>query len=771
MAVRLVTLGTFRVLRDGAELSRLPSLPLQCALLVYLALERGAERTDVCRFFWPERDLRDANVRLDGVLRDLGRDLGDDWLRTSDGQLTVSDAVSIDALEYCEACRSGDVQWAQTLYRGPFLDRAKAAAGHAFAAWAAGWRERLEALHRAAGGEPQGLQLLIRRVVQRHVLPWTLAYLAGAWVVLEATNFMAGEFGWRFDPIPALTMVLSFGVLSTVTLAWFHGAAGMQRMTRQELAIHGMIAAALLGTFLAYPPGEARHAAAQPVYPLTRIAVLFFQDHSEAADLGPLGADLTESIVHRLANVPALDVLPMTAVEPFHTGQIPPLDSLVRLLRVGSFVEGSVTRHGDSIRITAQLVETSLGTHLDSWTYTEPAASASISEDMAGRVAEKLRVKLGSEMERRRIEAGTEVAAARAAYQQARLIVEEEAPSEWGADTRRGVALLDDADSVAAEAEALDPSWTAPILLRVRIADVRSRLMGGAGSRDRRVLEAGIEHASRALAIDPDDASALEWRGRLRYTLAQHSGTSEAEQLIRLAESDLRAALRMDAGRPHAWWALSQLMSHRGNFEGAYAFAMRAYQSDSFLDLTDQILDELMFSALNRGRFGDARHWVAEGRRLWPTDQLFVRDRLVILAALPHPDATDIDAAWANADTLAMLGFAERRAVWLAYGHFLTAIVLAGAGQADSADHVVRRSWPALLDASQSMHGSAYLFEAVVRYRLGAQDSAIALLRRHVEILPSRAETLATETWFRGLWDDPRYQALYSQPTETKPGR
>ncbi|MEJ2679684.1 MAG: hypothetical protein P8174_11525, partial [Gemmatimonadota bacterium] len=458
----------------GTELSYLPALSLPCALLLYLAMERGASRADVCQFFWPDLDAGDANARLDAGLRQLGRDLGDDWLRTADGRLEVSDAVSVDALEYCEACRSGDADRARALYRGPFLDRAKVAGGQGFAAWSTGWRERLDALHAAIAGDGRlrGWRLFLHRVVERHVVPWTLAYLAGAWVVVEATNFLAAEFGWGVDPAPTLILVLAFGALSTITIAWFHGAAGLQRVTRQELATHGLIAAALIGTFLVGPP-------AATAYPLTRIAVFLFQDHSQASDLGPLSADLTEGVVHRLANVPALDVLPMTAVEALRSRPVMPLDSIVHRLRIGSFVEGSVTRRGDSILATAQLVETSSNAHLDSWTYTEPAASASLSDIMAGLIAEDLRAKLGSEMEGRRIKAGTRVPAALVAYEEAREIAEDEAPAEWRTDTRRAAALLQDADSVAAEAEDLDPSWTAPILLRVSIADDRSRLMGG----------------------------------------------------------------------------------------------------------------------------------------------------------------------------------------------------------------------------------------------------------------------------------------------------
>lgn len=48
---------------------------------------------------------------------------------------------------------------------------------------------------------------LIRRIRERKIVQWTVVYLAGAWVFLEALGFVADTFSWpaRGDAPPLKT--------------------------------------------------------------------------------------------------------------------------------------------------------------------------------------------------------------------------------------------------------------------------------------------------------------------------------------------------------------------------------------------------------------------------------------------------------------------------------------------------------------------------------------------------------------------------------------
>ncbi len=78
---------------------------------------------------------------------------------------------------------------------------------------------------------------LIGRLRQRHVIRWSLAYIAGAWVALQAAELLSDIFGWPNSWLQILTVLLVFGFFIAVTLAWFHGEKGQQRFSVPELVI------------------------------------------------------------------------------------------------------------------------------------------------------------------------------------------------------------------------------------------------------------------------------------------------------------------------------------------------------------------------------------------------------------------------------------------------------------------------------------------------------------------------------------------------------
>lgn len=603
---------------------------------------------------------------------------------------------------------------------------------------------------------------LARTIRDRRVIPWTLAYLMGAWVLLEATSFLAGEFDGPEWIVPVLTVILAFGTFSAITFAWYHGAAGWQRITRREGLIHGVILATLLGAFWAGPPLSRSEPVEADALPITRVAVLYFKDHSEGAQLTPLSRDLTEAVVHRLAQVPALDVLPLTAVEEFR-GARTPMDSIVARLRAGTLMEGSLTVLGGEIVVTAQLIEAATGVHRDSWVFSQPVdRPASVVTDVADSIGYATRAAIGRQVREHDVEASATVPEARALYRRARAILEDEARPVYWEDARRGIALLEDADRLLQEAERLDPGWAEPILLRVDVAELHSRLVGGAGSVDGATLATAIHHTSRALPLVPDSARVLERRGLLRLELSEHSEAKAAAELRTEAEADLRAASRMEGDRPHAWWGLSNLLELQGRFGGAQEYARKAYETDSFLELTEEVLQQLTTTALNLERLDEAEDWCNEGLRLLPGNQTFAHLRLLILASLPAPRPEDVERAWAYADTLARGAMPDRESSWRAMGEILVAATLAGAGEADSARAVLRRAGRVLArSGSPDIRAAGHFYEARARLQLGEYETVLNALRRYVDQYAGRAEGLATEWWFRELWDDPRFMALH----------
>lgn len=601
----------------------------------------------------------------------------------------------------------------------------------------------------------QALQWLAREVVERRVVPWLLAYLAGAWVLTEASAHLTEQFGWPAVIPDLVPVVLAFGVLSAVTVAWYHGRAGWQEVRGREVVVHGLIAAALAATLWtgSWPQPAER---AERALPLERIAVLYFKDHT-GGELGRLARDLTEGVVHELAQVEPLDVLPLTAVAPYR--DTVGLDRVVREVGVGTVVEGSVSRSGDSLRVIAQLVDAVPGTHFGSWDWTvaeEPGVVGRLSVEITNRV----RRSLGEQIRQQELEREASSERALVWYHQAHGIYQEEASADWTDDPSAGIVRLGEADSVLAEAIRLDPSWPAPHLLRSLIAEDRSLLTGRLGERSQADLVQGVEHANRALRTGRDSAAALERRGKLRFALAEHSAQRAADTLRAAAERDLREATRLDDRRAEALMALSEVLNRQGKFNAAYQAARRALDADAYLEFGSGVLSSLTRTALQLERLGEAREINDMARRRFPERQVHLMDRLVILASIPRPTDRDIQAAWAAADTLAALGLVERRPEWRAYGHMLVAAPLVRAGLPDSAEAVIRRARARLAELGSELQPAASFQEAHARVLLEQRDSALALLEHYVEGYPGRGASVLSDWWFRPLWDDPRLEAI-----------
>ncbi len=122
-----------------------------------------------------------------------------------------------------------------------------------------------------------------------------------------------------------------------------------------------------------------------------RLAVLPFLDLGESAETSALGVGLTEELISRLGQLQPerLRVIARTSVMSYREGA--DLDDLARRLRVRYFLEGTVQNEGDSVRVSAALVETAGQTRLWNATYDRRLDSLmAVEQDIATAVARAL---------------------------------------------------------------------------------------------------------------------------------------------------------------------------------------------------------------------------------------------------------------------------------------------------------------------------------------------------------------------------------------------
>src|SRR5262245_825150 len=152
--------------------------------------------------------------------------------------------------------------------------------------------DRRMALHCTHGVELEadGPWVKLRR---RKVVQWGLAYSAGAWMLLQVAGFAADAFGWPAIVKQLALLALTVGLPIALTLAWFHGERGQQRVTGPELGLLTVLLVlggsllwiyAQRSTTTATTAGRVASPISAAADPRPSIAVLPFENRSREAD-------------------------------------------------------------------------------------------------------------------------------------------------------------------------------------------------------------------------------------------------------------------------------------------------------------------------------------------------------------------------------------------------------------------------------------------------------------------------------------------------------
>jgi len=486
----------------------------------------------------------------------------------------------------------------------------------------------------------------------------------------------------------------------------------------------------------------------------THVAVLYFEDLSEGRTLRHVAGGLTEDLIDQLGQVDALRVISASGVAAYRERSVP-LDSIARSLGVGTIVTGSVGRSADRLRVAVRLIDAANGNQLRSQTLERPWGDLFVLRDaVAQQVSRFLREELGQEVQLRQRRAATGSVAAWELVQRAQRQWEDARALSASGDQAGADGLLGTGDALLARAEAHDPAWVEPVLLRGWLAAERAGLLGtGSGAPRPAWIRVGLEQAERALARQPAYPAALELRGTLRAKqwLLTGRGAGAADS----AERDLRAAaVPANPSQGRAWSALSQLLQARGKVAEANLAAGRAYDADAFLRDAAEIVYRLYYTSSDLDRRADAQRWCSEGRSRFARDWRFTYCQLLLLL-WPGGDPPDVERAWGLVADLERLTTPADRATYTPRWHLLVAGVLARAGRPDSARAVIARS-RAVAPHDPEMDYN----EAVARILLGERERALSLLGTYLNAMPQVRDYLGADPAFRELRDDPRFKAL-----------
>ncbi|MFQ5944807.1 MAG: adenylate/guanylate cyclase domain-containing protein [Anaerolineae bacterium] len=288
------------------------------------------------------------------------------------------------------------------------------------------------------------------------------------------------------------------------------------------------------------------------------IAVLPFQNMSPDPENEYFSDGVTEEIIMRLSKIHQLRVVSRSATFQYKGKSVDPREA-GRTLRADSVLEGSVRKHGNRLRITAQLINAGDGYHLWSDQYDREEEDVfGIQSEIAERVAESLRVELMAG-ERRQIRSqATESVEAYDLYLKGRHF--------WN---KRGEADLKVAIGFFEKASEVDPTFA---LAYAGLADAYVVLPGytrAANPRDYR--EKARVAAQRALELDDTLAEA---HTSLAMVKLHHDWDWEG------AEEGFKRAIALNPNYATAYHWYSAHLGTVGRPGEALASARRAQELD-----------------------------------------------------------------------------------------------------------------------------------------------------------------------------------------------
>jgi serine/threonine-protein kinase len=614
---------------------------------------------------------------------------------------------------------------------------------------------------------------LVSELKERHFVPLLTGYLAAGWVVLEVTDQLTGNeiLPELFYPV-ALTLLIC-GIPAVAVVAWFHGAKGDQKPPPREIAMLaalGVVALVATGYVarqqLTAPPPASALDRLDPTEDPRRIAVMYFDAVGDAEEAELLAAGLTESLIDVLSSIPAIHVVSRNGVAPLKGRSTFPADSVAQALQVGTFVRGTVAESDTMVRVRVQVVRAKDDQNVGSELFERPRSELfELQDQIAEQVALFLRTTVGDEVQ-------LVADAPRTENVDAWVLVQKAAETETEAgrlmalnDPEGAAERMDRADSLLAEAARLAPEWSVPPTRRGWLDYLRARWGGFDRSGIPELLAEGLEHANRALGIDPSDADALELRGTIkywRYLLNLTSEPGEAQRLLEEAEADFHASTTADATQASAYGSLSHLLMNQGRTAQAKLTAEKSYEQDPWLLNANLTLLRLFQASLDLQDEQEARKWCDAGAARFPQDPYFVECRVWMLT-LPGREqaevAARIDDAWTQCEAVAQLSSPARREFGRRRCEMILAMGLVRAGLPDSAAAVAGRARAGV--AVDPVRELAW-YEAIVLTWLGELDPAVDRLALYLAANPGQVSAFARDDtwWLEDLRSHPGYRRL-----------
>lgn len=450
------------------------------------------------------------------------------------------------------------------------------------------------------------------------------------------------------------------------------------------------------------------------------IAVLPFVNMSSDPEQEYFSDGLTEELLNLLAGIDELKVAARTSSF-FYKDKLDTitLTEIARQLEVAHVLEGSVRRSGDTIRITAQLIQADGGFHLWSQTYDRTLSDIfAIQDEISAAVVDALKVTLLGETPHASV-INTE---SWELTQQARFLYNRRGPGEM----QQALELFQRAAELDANNAA---AWLGMAPLYFYLFDPPK-------------LDDAFNAAQKAVDLDPENPEAAARFAQALWLKGRHE---EAGQFA-------RRAVELGAHNPLILSMRAGSRNARGNYDEAIRLQRQAVSLDP-LSITG--IGNLASYLVGAGRWDEAEPWAQKALELAP--DVSANHRTLAEIRLFQGRAEEAFTHWSKYDPSAagMDLFPSED------------YVLEGAIRFSRGQELASRE---ILESLETQFtGDFPVHMAWLRAWRGEYDQAFGYLEQAIELYPEMGNNYLLHPYLYALREDPRWKSIQAFIEKPRP--
>ncbi|HEY5641903.1 MAG TPA: hypothetical protein VIS31_03430, partial [Woeseiaceae bacterium] len=251
---------------------------------------------------------------------------------------------------------------------------------------------------------------------RRNVIKVAVLYVVASWLLLQVAELLFDALDLPGSWLRLVLALVILGLPLVVIFAWVfeltpEGVKREREVDRSQSITHEtgkrinvvivtllVVAIAMLGLDRLVPetvhvPQEAPIESEMAGAPAQSIAVLPFADLSPDGDQEYFSDGIAEEILNVLVRIDGLKVASRTTSWGFKGQEVLGIPQIADKMNVRHVLEGSVRKSGDTVRITAQLIDATTDQHLWSETFDRQLTTESIfaiQDEIAGAIAAQL---------------------------------------------------------------------------------------------------------------------------------------------------------------------------------------------------------------------------------------------------------------------------------------------------------------------------------------------------------------------------------------------